>query len=180
MDEHLITGGDQEQLVERAFHLYFEGLHRYAFTILKDNDEAKDAVQSVFLKLWEKRAGLDEQQSVKSYLYTAVYHYCLNIKRHEKVKDSYISASSNVTGVQEHALVSKETYQQILQHIEALSPQCRIIFCKSRFDGMKYAEIAAEMGLSVKTVEVQMGKALRILREKLSEFLVTLIIFYLL
>ncbi|RBL89634.1 RNA polymerase sigma-70 factor [Chitinophaga flava] len=165
---------DQDKLVEEYFQTYFEGLHRYAFTILKDNDDAKDAVQAVFLKLWEKRKEIDEQQSVKSYLYTAVYHYCLNIKRHQKVKDSYMAYHQPVY---EHRneLVGKETHRKIMEHIEALSPQCKLIFSKSRFEGLKYAEIAADMGLSVKTVEVQMGKALKILRAKLFDIMMILL-----
>jgi len=77
-----------DEAVEGYFHAYFDALHRYAFTLLKDNDDAKDAVQAVFLKLWEKRTGIDDRQSVKTYLYTAVYHYCLNIKRHLKVRSN--------------------------------------------------------------------------------------------
>lgn len=165
-------------LVEHYFHTYYESLHRYAFTILKDNDQAKDAVQAVFLKLWEKRSTIDEEQSVKSYLYTAVYNYCLNVKRHDKVKDRY-AAESSVTGDDSNQLVSKEISQRIMAQVAALPPQCQLIFTKSRFEGKKYATIAAEMNLSVKTVEAQMGKALKILREKLLDLIISLIIFFL-
>lgn len=164
--------------MEASFHTHFEGLHRYAFTILKDNDDAKDAVQTVFLKLWEKRMEIDEQQSVKAYLYTAVYHYCLNVKRHEKVKNSYVEANNRGQYEEGDGLVSKETHQLIMGHIENLSPQCKLIFSKSRFEGRKYAEIATEMGLSVKTVEVQMGKALKILRAKLLDMMISVFVFF--
>jgi RNA polymerase sigma-70 factor, ECF subfamily len=167
-------------LVEQYFHNHYEGLHRYAFTMLKDNDDAKDAVQAVFLKLWEKRDTLDEAQSVKSYLYTAVYHYCLNIKRHDKIKAKYITDSNGADHDKADMLVSKEINQQIMQHIAALSPQCQLIFTKSRFEGKKYADIAAEMDLSIKTVEAQMGKALKILRAKLFDIMISLIILFLL
>ncbi|HEY9257032.1 RNA polymerase sigma-70 factor [Chitinophaga sp.] len=165
-------------LVEQYFHHHYEGLHRYAFTILKDNDSAKDAVQAVFLKLWEKRDTLDEEQSVKSYLYTAVYHYCLNIKRHEKIKARYVTERDNTDHDKADLLVSKEINRQIMDHIAALSPQCQLIFTKSRFEGRKYADIAAEMGLSIKTVEAQMGKALKILRAKLFDIMISLMILF--
>lgn len=164
--------------VEQYFHNHYEGLHRYAFTILKDNDNAKDAVQAVFLKLWEKRDTLDEEQSVKSYLYTAVYHYCLNIKRHDKVRARYESENDSAVHDTGNKLISKEINRQIMDHIAALSPQCQLIFTKSRFEGMKYADIAAEMGLSIKTVEAQMGKALKILRAKLFDIMISLIILF--
>jgi RNA polymerase sigma-70 factor (ECF subfamily) len=174
---------DQDKLVilvEQYFQTYFEGLHRYAFTILKDNEDAKDAVQAVFLKLWEKRTELDEEQSIKSYLYTSVYHYCLNIKRHDKIKNRYVSENNGVAYDNSNDLVSKETNDQIMGHIADLSPQCKLIFSKSRFEGRKYAEIAAELGLSVKTVEAQMGKALKILRAKLFDIMISALILFLL
>lgn len=154
-------------VIVNYFNTYFEVLHYYAYTILKDNDDAKDAVQTVFLKLWEKRAELDEEQSVKSYLYTAVYHQCLNKVRHEKIRQKYAAQSDATAHVPADDLISKEKNEQIWREIDNLPPQCRLIFSKSRFEGMKYTEIAAEMGLSVKTVEVQIGKALKILRKKL-------------
>ncbi|MFX1704746.1 RNA polymerase sigma-70 factor [Chitinophaga sp. CC14] len=180
LNAHIGKVDDLYRQIETYFHTYFEGLHRYAFTILKDNNEAKDAVQAVFLKLWEKRTTIDGQQSVKSYLYTAIYHYCLNIKRHEKIKDHYVSTNNHTTGEFRNTLVSKETQQRIMVCIEKLPPQCKLIFTKSRFEGKKYAAIAAEMNLSVKTVEAQIGKALRILREELSDMMIAVFILLLL
>lgn len=170
----------QDQLagaITQYFHAYFDGLHRYAFTLLKDNDEAKDAVQAVFLRLWENSKILDEQQSVKAYLYTAVYNYCLNIKRHERIREKYAASGNRALYEPGTDLAGKETSDRIMFHINNLPPQCKLIFNKSRFEGKKYAEIAAEMGLSVKTVEVQIGKALRILREKLAALIVAWIIY---
>lgn len=162
--------------VEEYFQLFFEGLHRYAFTFLRDNDAAKDAVQEVFVRLWEKRERLDASQSVKAYLYTSVYHYCLNIKRHEKVKREYTATQQEPAAVSNDTLLSKEAALQIRKALDSLPPQCRLIFCKSRFEDKKYAAIAAEMNLSVKTVEAQMGKALKILRQKLSGLNIAILI----
>jgi RNA polymerase sigma-70 factor, ECF subfamily len=164
-------------VVEKYFQLYFEGLYRYAFTFLKNNDDAKDAVQTVFVKLWEKRATIDEQQSVQSYLYTSVYHYCLNVKRNEKVRLAHIQNNYTTQPIFNDVLVSRENMKQITDALEGLPPQCKLIFFKNRFEKKKYAEIAQEMNLSVKTVEAQIGKALKILREKLSEVLVLLVLF---
>lgn len=164
-------------VVEKYFQLYFEGLYRYAFTLLKNNDDAKDAVQTVFVKLWEKRATIDEQQSVQSYLYTSVYHYCLNVKRNEKVRKAHIQNNHTTQHIFNDVLVSRENMKLITDALEDLPPQCKLIFFKSRFEKKKYAEIAQEMDLSVKTVEAQIGKALKILREKLSEVLVLLVLF---
>jgi RNA polymerase sigma-70 factor, ECF subfamily len=164
-------------VVERYFQAHFEGLYRYAFTILKNNDDAKDAVQAVFVNLWQKRATIDEQQSVQSYLYTSVYNYCLNVKRNEKVRQAYLQNNQAPLQVFNDELVSRENISRITEALESLPPQCKLIFMKSRFEKKKYAEIAQEMDLSVKTIEVQIGKALKILREKLSEVLILFILF---
>jgi RNA polymerase sigma-70 factor, ECF subfamily len=164
-------------VVERYFQAHFEGLYRYAFTILKNNDDAKDAVQAVFVKLWEKRSAIDEQQSVQSYLYTSVYNYCLNVKRNEKVRKAYLQNNQGARQLFNDVLVSRENIARITEALESLPPQCKLIFLKSRFEKKKYAEIAQEMNLSVKTVEAQIGKALRILREQLSEVLILFILF---
>ena len=152
--------------VERYFQEYFEGLRRYAFTILRDNDEAKDAVQAIFLKIMEKGEELDSNQSIKSYLYASVYNHCLNIKRHQKVKDRHLASGKELIYHMEDNLSGKEDSRKLMASLESLPPRCRQIFTMSRLDEKKYAEIAAELGISVKTVEVQMGKALKILRNK--------------
>jgi RNA polymerase sigma-19 factor, ECF subfamily len=152
-------------IVEGYFHEYAEGLRRYAFTLLRDEDESKDAVQAVFLKIWEKKEELDSKQSVKSYLYTAVYRHCLNIKRHEKVKQRHIASGNEPVMEVEDRMVRTEDSRQIMASLENLPPRCKEVFMKSRLEEKKYAEIAIEMGISVKTVEVQMGKALKMLRK---------------
>jgi len=171
-DEQRLTAA-----VQGYFQMYFEGLYRYAFTILKNNDDAKDAVQSVFVKIWEKRAIIDEQQSVQSYLYTSVYNYCLNIKRKEKVRKEYVQNNQLTPQTNSDQLVTRENIKTITDALESLPPQCRLIFFKSRFEKKKYAEIAEELNLSVKTIEAQIGKALKILREKLSGVHILFIIF---
>ncbi|HEY8893681.1 MAG TPA: RNA polymerase sigma-70 factor [Niastella sp.] len=164
-------------VVERYFQAHFEGLYRYAFTILKNNDDAKDAVQTIFVKFWEKRATIDEQQSIQSYLYTSVYNYCLNVKRNEKVRNTYIQNNASPQYFFNDGLVSRENIKLITEALESLPPQCKQIFFKSRFEKKKYTEIAQEMNLSVKTVEVQIGKALKILREQLSEVMILFLLF---
>lgn len=169
-DERLATA------VQEYFQTYFEGLYRYAFTILKNNHDARDAVQTVFVKLWEKRAVIDTQQPVQAYLYTSIYNYCLNVKRNEKVRDKYIRNYTG-PGYEHHdELVSKENLQAITAALDSLPPQCKLIFYKSRFEKKKYAAIAQELQLSVKTVEAQIGKALKLLREKLADVPVLLLL----
>ncbi|MBS1508911.1 MAG: RNA polymerase sigma-70 factor [Bacteroidetes bacterium] len=164
-----------ERLFKESFDNFFDGLHRYATAMLKDEDKANDAVQSIFTRWWEMKTDLETTDSAKAYLYTAVYRHCLNVIRHEKIKSNHrvVAAREMVT----HTMVDSDlnTFEeldtQISNAMNDLPPQCRIIFEKSRLEGKRYVEIAEEMDLSVKTIEAQMGKALRILREKLKDYL---------
>lgn len=152
-------------MVEGYFHEYAEGLRRYALTILKDEDESKDAVQTVFLKIWEKKEELDSKQSIKSYLYTAVYRHCLNVKRHEKVVQRHIVSGNEPLFETDDRTEHEDNNREIMASLDNLPPRCKQVFMMSRLEDKKYAEIAILMGISVKTVEVQMGKALKILRK---------------
>lgn len=165
---------DFDRFFKETFDKLFEGLHRYAFTLLKDKETACDAVQSVFVKWWETGKRIDDH-AIKFYLYTGVYRQCLNVIRNEKTKvlryEGYRHEYAATSSTFEDTAEFNELDQQIREAIDQLPPQCRAIFQKSRFEDKRYADIAQEMNLSVKTVEVQVGKALRILKERLKEYL---------
>ena len=167
-----------EGLFDRCFHETYEGLHRYAHTIVQDNEEARDIVQKVFIKLWEKRLEVNIPQAARLYLYTAVRHLCLNAIRDKKTRSNYINHYNNTeTGyVVESSAEKKELERQIYAAIDSLPPRCREVFCKSRLEGKRYADIAEDMQISIKTVEVQMGKALKLLRSLLADAITTLLI----
>lgn len=164
-----------EKLFKESFDKFFDGLHRYAFTLLKDPDKAGDAVQSIFTKWWEMQTQLENQDAAKAYLYTAVYRHCLNVIRHEKIKlvhaESYAQELSAKSSVFANPGSFEELDHQVQTAIESLPSQCQLIFKKSRLEEKRYAEIAEEMNLSIKTIEAQMGKALKILREKLQDYI---------
>jgi RNA polymerase sigma-70 factor (ECF subfamily) len=163
-----------EKIYEQTFNELFDGLHRYAMTLVKDEEVASDVIQSVFTKWWEMQRELESADTAKAYLYTAVYRQCLNALRNEKTKVMHLDAyrSELTTSVNsfydEYAFT--ELDDKVRSSIEQLPPQCRTIFQKSRFEQKRYTEIADEMDLSVKTVEAQMGKALKILRARLKEY----------
>lgn len=159
---------------EQVFKEHFKRLHAYASTILKDADDAEEMVQNVFFKLWEKREKLEELQSVAAYLYRAVHNECMNFLKHEKVKTAYEAHAvhhGNISSAAEDTAGKKELEQRVQSALNDLPEQCRTIFQMSRFEELKYREIADRLGLSVKTVENQMGKALKILRTKLSDYI---------
>ena len=170
-----------ELAFEKVFTTYYEALHAYAFTILGDEAMAEELVQEVFFTVWAKKDKLDIQSSLKSYLYKSVFNKCLDHLKHRKHKIIHMSYvlqqakafSSGEDGDRRSDL--KDLEKKLQKALNDLPEQCRTIFQLSRFEGLKYQEIALHLGLSVKTVEAQMGKALKRLRISLAEFLPLLI-----
>lgn len=164
-----------DQAFEQLFKTHFKALHAYANVILKDEDDAEEIVQNMFLKFWEKRDLLNVQTSLKAYLYKCVYHDSLNFLKHQHIKTKYQDFAIHTMNA-EHPPASSKVEMTELENsiglaLNELPEQCRTIFQMSRFEELKYREIADRLGLSVKTIENQMGKALRILRLELADFL---------
>jgi RNA polymerase sigma-70 factor (ECF subfamily) len=159
------------QSFQQVFESYYVNLCKYAFTIIRDMDEAEDVVQSVFLKILEKRDSLSITNDIKSYLYRAVHNYCINRIAHTKTRKLYQEQSmvENSGGFQSPDVFSGELEERVAAAIEKLPPQCKKIFVMSRHLELKYSQIASELGISVNTIENQISKALRILREELKD-----------
>jgi RNA polymerase sigma-70 factor (ECF subfamily) len=166
---------DDDTSFEQLFKTYYHALHAYAQVILKDEDLAEEIVQGMFLKFWEKRQNL-QIQSIKAYLYKCVYNDSINYLKQEKTKSKYQEFTIHTMNTEHEPAAAKVELSELQQHLRIalnqLPEQCRTIFQMSRFEELKYREIADHLGLSVKTVENQMGKALKILRLKLADFLV--------
>ncbi len=172
--------GISEQLFEEVFKAHFKNLYGYALTIVKDDIHAEEIVQQVFFKLWEKREKLNIQQSVQAYLYRAVHNECLNYLKHQKVKQAYQAYAKHTmqegTDNNIRTMIGKELETKISEALERLPEQCRTIFQMSRFEQLKYREIADKLNLSIKTIENQMGKALKIMRMHLVEYLPSIMV----
>lgn len=163
-----------KQVIEDAFKSHFQALYRYAYTIIRDELMAEEMVQNVFFKLWKNRETTAINQSMTSYLYRSVYHECLNYLKHLKVRAAWEAhAARTMDNINNAAdkLKLRELEEKLEEALRDLPEQCRTIFQMSRFEELKYMEIAGRLGISVKTVENQMGKALKILRGKLADFL---------
>jgi RNA polymerase sigma-70 factor (ECF subfamily) len=166
---------ENEAVFEQLFKKHFRELHAYSFSLLKDWDVAEEIVQSLFLKIWEKNEWSHIQTSIKSYLYKSVYHDCLNYIRRQKVQLKYQTSTAyamkNDTDDAAGKLKMSELEQHLSRALGKLPEKCRAIFQLSRFQELKYQEIATQLDISIKTVETHMGKALRILRKEMKEFL---------
>jgi RNA polymerase sigma-70 factor (ECF subfamily) len=165
---------------EMLFRTYYQPLCNYANTFVQDRDEAEEIVQSTFLSVWEKKETLEIRTAVKPYLYAMVRNACLNVIKHAKVKSQHaafeLAYAERSTESVARTVMASELETRIYHAMEALPQQCRIIFKLSRFEELKYQEIAEQLGISIKTVENQMGKALKIMREQLKDYLPILIL----
>lgn len=174
-----IQKGDM-QAFERVFKEHYDGLCRFANSYLLDVDEAEEVVQGTFIGFWEKRENLQIETSLKAYLYRSVRNSCLNEIKRQKVRQVHAQAvlqeEVQVAEASDHDALKMELEDQIHHAIQKLPEQCRLIFKMSRFEELKYQEIADQLGLSIKTVENQIGKALKVLREQLKDYLPMIIV----
>ena len=176
-DTEILAGlkKSDKQVFEQLFRSCYAPLCNYAAGFVSDKDEAEDIVQQTMITFWEKRETIEITTSVKSYLYRAVHNQALNKIRHDKVRQVY-SKDVQSAGEQESEAASGKILQQEMQlkitdAINQLPDQCRTVFQLSRFENLKYLEIANHLGISVKTVENHMGKALRLMRISLKDYL---------
>ena len=172
-----------KQKFEALFKEHFTGLVYFAQKYLGDIDSSKDVVHSVFIKIWENRGSFEFDKPAKSYLFTSVYNRSLNTIRDNKKfinsEDDEIHAATLEKGEFHDTMEVAELEGKIKKAISKLPPKCREVFELNRFEGKKYAEIAEHLNISIKTVEGQMSKALKIMKEELKDYLYLLILFIL-
>lgn len=161
---------------ERAFRDLFDAYYKYltvtAYRYLHDGEKAKDMAQDAFVELWNRRDSLTITTGLKAYLRQAVVNKCLNYIKREKRMDFSENAMLPETPTVPAAadnLEYEDTRSLIQTAIDALPERCRIIFCMSRFDEKSHKEIAAELGISTKTIENQMTRALKALRSAVAK-----------
>ncbi|AWW32126.1 RNA polymerase sigma-70 factor [Echinicola strongylocentroti] len=179
--ENAISVPIDEVLFETSFNSHFQALYAYACMLVKDEDEAEEIVQTVFLKIWEKRESIAITSSLKAYLYQMVYRDSMNHIRHQKVKQKHQDITLhqiNDNGLQMDEGQDHELMDALKKALQGLPEKCRKVFLLSRYETLKYQEIADRLGISVKTVETHMGKALKHLRVELADFLPLLIILF--
>ena len=148
------------------FHNYYRQLCLHALHFMDNADEAEDVVQETFVNLWDKREQMETIKSVKSYLYTAVRNNCLTRIRDAEPTSSLEMIPPDALLPEEDQIKRAEMEARIWKMIDELPERRRKIFLMAKRDGMSYKEIAAETGLSIKTVENHIFRAMQSLRSK--------------
>ena len=173
-----LLGKDDELAISLIFRAYYSYLCKVAYKILPDTNLAEDLSQEVFFELWRKRGQLPAITSLKAYLRRATVNRALNYIRDQRIRFSDEEPGpmpGNAVSVGQQ-MEADELQQRIDEAIDGLPERCRIVFVLSRFEDMSYQEIADALDISVKTVENQISKALRQLRESLGPFLSVLLL----
>jgi len=158
------------QSFQQAFQQHYEPLCQYAFTLVKENAACEDIVQEIFLRVWEKKQDLVGTEALRYYLYTATRNNCLTyIEKNRKSVvtplNGHEAAGEDTLRLREEAQKPETDFDTLLaEALQMLPPKCREVFVLSRVNKLTYQQIAETLQISVKTVENQMGKALKILR----------------
>ena len=175
-----LKNGDQKAY-SYIIDTHFQKLCVYAYGLSRNSEIAEDIVQNCLLKIWEKRAQLEETLSLKSYLYKMVYNEFVDIYRKNKslsLLEQKYQQSVESFMVEDDEESFHSAVNAVRKEIDKLPEKCKVIFILSKKEGLTNAEIAAHLDISIKTVEAQITKAFSILREifkdKLSYILFTL------
>jgi RNA polymerase sigma-70 factor, ECF subfamily len=173
--------GDQS-VFNQIFRDNYVTLVSYSRKFIRDKEEAEEVVQELFVNFWKKRASIEVNTSLKSYLFRSVHNMCINQIKRKKVKDKfeeyYIRNGSVFSADFSNIIDEQELQRKISKALEEMPEKVRVTFQLIRFEDMKYKEAAGKLGISVKTVEAQMGIALRHMRLFLKEYITLLFLWY--
>lgn len=165
-----IRKGDIREF-ESLFRSWYLPLLNYGTSIVKDRDAAEEIVQELFYIIWRDREKIDITTSLRGYLFRSVYNRSIHHLNHRKVVIKHVSEAPPDSGTDSNdpseIMKYRELHDKVSIILERLPERCAQIFCMSRFEGLKYSEIASNLDISVKTVEANMGRALKEFRKEL-------------
>ena len=174
-----LTSGNREAFT-LLFRKYYLDMVLFGGSYLHDKERCEDIAQNVFFKLWSDREGLEITTSIKSFLMKSVKNGCLDELRHKKVIREHEAYSGIFEEMDDLQTENYVLYSDLHAHMEValkkLPETCRVAFEMNRFEGFKYKEIAQQLEVSERTIEVRIGKAIGLLRLYLKDFYLLLII----
>ena len=180
MNENNQFFSDEKNDFKDIFRMYYKPLCHLSRYYLGNEDESKSVVQDAFIRLWEVRSNLKLNSHLGNFLFTLVKNECLNIlkrrqillKHHEKIRWMELEYQyKSLEKVGDDIMEFNELKEKIDLAIKNLPEHCRIVFDMSRNEELKNREIAEKLGVTQKTVEAHLTKALKILRKDLKEYL---------
>lgn len=188
----IINGISEETLIQRFIHgdqtafellfrFYYPGLVVFASQIISDRDEAEEIVQDFFVNVWTARKSIHQSSSMKSYFFVSVKNRAFNYLKEEQIREKTLSQLREIvekdTLFQPDLFVESELQKEITKAMGKLPARTREVFLMSRFKGITNNEIAIRLQLSKRTVETQISKALKILRNELKDYKFLMLLF---
>lgn len=173
-----------EHTIKTLFDEHFHQLVLYAFRFTKDTIQAEEIVQDIFVKIWQNFDQVSHVTDFRPYLYKAVKNSCLNYLRHLKIRQKYqvdtVNSQDHLEIAADESHDNQETFNRLNEAVNKLPEHWKDAIVLSKYDKLKYNEIAEKMNISQKTVEKYISKALRFLRSELKDLLITILILKLL
>jgi RNA polymerase sigma-70 factor, ECF subfamily len=168
--------GRRDKVVfDYIFNYYYSSLCAFSMQYLKDRNAGEDLVQDFFVSLWVDATHLQIRSSLKSYLFAGIKNRCLDFQKHQKVTEKYRSyilfSAESDDSTTDNYFAESELRQAIQKSMDKLSPRCREIFELSRIKSLSNQEISEQLGISKRTVELQISNSLKVLRKELIEYL---------
>lgn len=166
-----LSNHDQEAFTI-IYNAYAKKLFRYAVKVIKSTEIAEDTVHDIFVKLWDNAPALKIETSIQAYLYKSTYYYLMNLIKHNAVQgkfvDKVMTSAAQFSHCTEESILYKETLHQAQHAIDNLPPQRKLIFEMKRNQGMSQKQIALELNIADSTVNNQIVKALKTIKEHLT------------
>jgi RNA polymerase sigma-70 factor (ECF subfamily) len=161
----------KESIFQQLFSAEYNKLCRYALSYMQDEHTAEDVVQDTFIRIWETKQELISSPDIKYYLVTAVRNNCISALR--KLKSSNLTYTDSAPEGEAEPFLTRRQHQEdadekqkrVRAALDTLPPKCKEVFLMVKMHSMSYKQVAEALSISIKTVENQMGKALRMLRE---------------
>ena len=181
-DFHEFWQQDSEKAIDWLFRTHYSYLCKVVYKIIPDTNLVEDLVQEVFYEVWKKQGQININTSVKAYLRRAAVNRSLNYIRDQKIKfeqDEKVPLLESREASITQKIEAEDLKALIDESIDALPERCRVVFVLSRFEEMSYKEIAEELGISIKTVENQISKALKFLRKALGPYVQFVLLLFL-
>lgn len=163
------------------YRKYGKGIYGFALSILKSSEEAENIIQEVFLSLWEHRHSVENEASVKYYIFSIAYNSSISVLRKKIRETKFIDHLKSLQDIQQEAVNTElefnELNDKLNQIIDQLPQRQREVFLLHRNEGLKYRDISERLGISENTIENHMSKALKTIRKKLGKYSVVAILF---
>lgn len=178
------TNNSFDAVYQAIFRRYYANLIFYATRLVGEN-EAEDVVQDVFVELWRRKESVEIREQIQAFLYRAVYTRALNVLKHRNVEENYCAAMEEINRKRTdfyqpdnseiiRRIENRELRQEIYRAINELPDKCKEVFKLSYLHDMKNKDIADTLGVSLRTVEAHMYKALKYLRSRLNPLWIVL------